>query len=310
MKLNIVLNKILFYSVVLLLILELGARYGLGLGDPPLSIAHPTIEYMFKPSQNVKRFHNHFYVNKYGMRSNEFPEEKIDDTEMRIMFFGDSVLNGGNLTSHENLATTLLQDYLNKNKTNVVGNISAGSWGPGNWLGYVNQYGFFDANTIVILMSGHDIADNPSFTPLDPNTHPTEKPFLALTEGVSRYLMRYLSIDKSAENTQDTKKLSRFNIEKGYKILNEFINIAKSKGIKVILIYHPEEDELKTGIRHQGYSYIKQLADQQQLNLVEFYPYLESSIKSGFNPYRDKIHINEIGQQALFELFKKILNPQ
>ena len=38
---------------------EIFARYYLGLGTPPLSVTHPTIEYMLKPNQDVYRFGNH-----------------------------------------------------------------------------------------------------------------------------------------------------------------------------------------------------------------------------------------------------------
>ena len=45
---------------------------------------------------------------------------------------------------------------------------------------------------VVLVASSHDVTDNPTFAPLDPNTHPTKKPLLALTEGLTRYLPRYL----------------------------------------------------------------------------------------------------------------------
>ncbi len=90
---------------------ELFCRYILGLGTPPLSIAHPTIEYMFKPNQNLKRFDNHILINQYGMRSENISSQK-DFEEYRIIVFGDSVVNGGNLTTHENLATTIIQNQL------------------------------------------------------------------------------------------------------------------------------------------------------------------------------------------------------
>ena len=44
--------------VVLLIGAELGARYVLGLGDPPLSVADSQIEYMFAPSRTYRRFGN------------------------------------------------------------------------------------------------------------------------------------------------------------------------------------------------------------------------------------------------------------
>lgn len=64
------------------------------------------------------------------------------------MMFGDSVLNGRNLTDHQSLATTILRTTWKEEFSSdfIVGNISAGSWGPGNWLAYAKEYGFFDAD--------------------------------------------------------------------------------------------------------------------------------------------------------------------
>ena len=173
---------------------ELVARYALGLGNPPLSQPHPTIEYLFKPNQDVKRFNNRVLINAYGMRSHQFPKQKPAG-EFRLMVFGDSVLNGGNLTDHENLGTKIAQKELEGllGKPVQVGNISAGSWGPGNWLAYAKEFGFFGADLVVLVASSHDIADNPTFAPLDPNTHPQKAPVSALIEGAVRYLPHYLS---------------------------------------------------------------------------------------------------------------------
>ena len=186
---------------------ELIARYALGLGNPPLSTSHETIEYLYQPNQDVSRFGNRFLVNQYGMRSETFPPEKQSSAETRIMVFGDSVINGGNLTDHSNLATTLLQNELSQSSSNpvIVGNISAGSWGPGNWLAYAKEYGFFEADIVVLQISSHDWKDNPKFKPLNPNTHPQDQPISAVTEGITRYLPRYLPdfSTPQEENTPD-----------------------------------------------------------------------------------------------------------
>ena len=178
----------------LLLAGEWFARSVLGLGDPPLSITHPRIEYLYAPNQDVRRFGKRFLVNDYSMRSAPLAARKGAD-ERRVLVFGDSVVNGGNLTNHQDLATTRLahdlRPFAGGNKV-VVGNVSAGSWGPGNWLAYSQAYGFFEADVVVLVASSHDVTDNPTFAPLDPNTHPTKKPLLALTEGLTRYLPRYL----------------------------------------------------------------------------------------------------------------------
>lgn len=67
----IILGAILFAEMV--------ARMGLGLGDPPLSIAHPTIEYLYRPNQDVIRFGKRFIVNEYGVRSESFPRHKAEE---------------------------------------------------------------------------------------------------------------------------------------------------------------------------------------------------------------------------------------
>lgn len=91
---------------------ELFARWVLGLGTPPLSMTHPSIEYLYQPSQDVRRFGNRILINAYGMRSPDFPAHKQDPDERRIMVFGDSVLNGGAQTDHEALATSILSRQL------------------------------------------------------------------------------------------------------------------------------------------------------------------------------------------------------
>ena len=91
----------------LLLAGEWFARSVLGLGDPPLSITHPRIEYLYAPNQDVRRFGKRFLVNDYSMRSAPLAARKGAD-ERRVLVFGDSVVNGGNLTDHQDLATTRL----------------------------------------------------------------------------------------------------------------------------------------------------------------------------------------------------------
>ena len=66
---------------------------------------------MYKPDQDVMRFGKRFIINHYGMRSENFPAKNVDK-EIRLMVFGDSVVDGGNLTDHADLATTLLQNRL------------------------------------------------------------------------------------------------------------------------------------------------------------------------------------------------------
>ena len=49
-----------------LIIGELATRL-IGFGSPPVSITHPTIEYMFAPNQDVMRFRRRVVYNSWGM---------------------------------------------------------------------------------------------------------------------------------------------------------------------------------------------------------------------------------------------------
>lgn len=281
---------------------EIAARFYLGLGTPPLSIAHPKIEYMFKPDQNVSRFGNNIIINHYGMRSIYFSEKKADD-EFRVMVFGDSVINGGNLTDHQDLATTKLQNLLNQNNRVTVGNISAGSWGPGNWLAYADVYGFFDADVVVLVISSHDYIDNPTFESLNKNTHPTQKPFSALTEGIVRYLPRYLPKFKSDETINESdhfdNDIEGKMIKKGLEDLKIFLQLAKNSSSYVFVVQTLEKIEIETKTPKDGYYKIKSLCESLGITTISLEKYIKEAIESGRNPYHDNTHPNEIGQELI-----------
>lgn len=309
-------SRLRFLIVLVTLVLFLGigelvARFGLGLGTPPLSKSDPLIEYLYLPNQDVKRFGNRFLTNTYSMRSENFPKKKLG-VEFRVMVFGDSVLNGGNLTDHDNLATTLLAKRLTEAKRIpvVVGNISAGSWGPGNWLAYARKFGFFEADIVLLLISSHDIGDNPTFAPLNPNTLPQVRPMSALWEGVQRYLPRYLpDFATSPKMTSVTDpmapvvSLTDEQIEQGRADLKEFLSLARSQVPRVLVAQFPEQAELGPSGPYPGYGLINSIADETGVKIFSIFPIMKAALDRGKNPYRDNIHVNDDGQSLLADLF-------
>ena len=295
------------------------ARAQLGLGNPPLSVAHPTIEYLFKPNQDVRRFGNSVRINAYGMRSDDFSEGK-PESEFRLLVFGDSVLNGGALTDQVDLATELLQEKLETalEQPSVVGNVSAGSWGPGNWLGYAQEYGFFDADMVILLISTHDYRDNPTFAPLNPSTHPQRRPISALGEGITRYLPRYLpslptwqerdhsgglDVSSSDANTDESE------IERGLGDLSAFLELAKAQVPLVIVAQFLERSELLRG-PGEGYFLIRDEAKKLSVPVVSTEIYFREALQTGPELFRDNIHINELGQTVLAEALLDVLWAQ
>jgi len=254
----------------------------------------------------VGRFGNYFVTDKYGMRSGPLSKKKAAD-ELRVLVFGDSVVNGGNLTDREDLATTLLARSLAKDlgRTVYVGNVSAGSWGPGNWLAWAREYGFFDADVVVLVASSHDAADNPTFAPLDPSTHPQAKPFSALTEGVTRYLPRYLPQPAAKAAPVPSEAQAVAAMQRGLSDLREFLLLAYVRAPRVLLLQHPEKREIESGRWQPGHDAIARVATECDVPVIQLAPALAAAIQRGKQPYRDNIHVNEIGQAVLAKVLRR-----
>ena len=90
----------------------------------------------------------------------------------------------------------------------TVGNISAGSWGPGNLLAYVKTFGLFDADILVLVLSSHDHTDHPTFEPVVgvERRMPDRTPLFALSEVTHRFLPIYFGWVKDEED--DTEERS------------------------------------------------------------------------------------------------------
>lgn len=146
---------------------EIFCRFCLGLGDPPLLQTDPQIEYLYQPSRTYHRFGNVIRYNAYSMRSDDFPLAKSHPDELRLLVLSDSVITGDAQIDQKDLATEILRRDLQAllNRPVIVGNVSAGSWGPGNLLAYVRKFGWFDADLAILVLSCHDHADHPTFQP-------------------------------------------------------------------------------------------------------------------------------------------------
>jgi hypothetical protein len=293
---------------------ELFARFYLGLGDPPLSQTHPTIEYLYKPNQRLHRFGNLFVTNRYGMRSDDFPPQKVRPREFRVMVYGDSVINGGTLTDQSRLATTLLQESLTKRlqRPVVVGNASAGSWGPPNELAYLEQFGLLDADLVILELSSEDFVDSPTFEPLDPLTHPTDAPWSAVWEGVTRYLPTYLESRRPpqrfvAAGSDPAEPINPQNAKECLSAEREFLRIAADAGVPAIVLQHWRESELHRGRPDPGHAEIFQVATEARVPVYQDVDAFRKLINASHSPYRDDIHPNVEGQEALAEIFLDIV---
>lgn len=296
-------SKWLLGIIIFLFIAEISLRLFVGLGDPPLYIEDKNFEYIYAPNQNVNRLGHHIITNEYSMRSLPI----LETDSIRILKIGDSIINGGSLTSHDSLASTLLENKLSNefnNKIRVL-NVGAGSWGPDNAFEYIQKYGSFQVKLIVVVFSSHDLYDVMAFekiVDLDPS-YPSKKPLLALTEICTRYIYPYIRsflknkrVKSKIESDKNHIAISTNDINPGWK---KFFQFAGKHKIKLLVVLHPTIDEIKMKRYDECGQKIISMLDSAKIDRI-----LELDNLPGEDLYRDEIHYNNKGQKYLAnELF-------
>jgi lysophospholipase L1-like esterase len=281
---------------------ELVLRHGLGFGDPPLLMPDPAIEYLYRPARQYLRFGHRVEVNRWSMRSADFPLRKRDPAELRVLVIGDSVVHGGVPTDQADLATERLRADLGATlgRPVVVGNVSAGSWGPPNMLAYVEWYGTFDADLAIVVVSSHDWEDVPTWAPLSAD-FPARTPALALEEVLGRYLPRLVAPALGgaaappaplASDPGDPRVLA------SVAAFRALLATLRADGVRVAVALHLERDESAAAPR-PGHAVLAAAARESGVPVLELGPAFGAARAGGADLYRDAIHPTAAGQAVI-----------
>ncbi len=298
---------VLLVAMVLIAVAEVIARFGIGLGNPPLWQADSEIEYMAQPSRSYLRFGKRISYNSHSMRSDEISKAKTDPTELRVLVIGDSIDNGGANVDQDAIATSILQRTLYEalDRPVVVGNISAASWGPPNYLAYVKRYGTFQADVAVIVVNSRDYADAPTFERLT-GKRPQRKPVLALQEVVGNYIPRYTRKMVRRMGMELKPIPTADQIQMCLDALKEIVSLLRKDGVKVLIAQHLATNEL-AGEPEIGHGELGRTIRELDIEPIQFGEYFSKAIADGQIPFHDRIHPSKIGQQIISEvLFKPV----
>ena len=289
--------KYILLSLLLIVSVELALRM-YGFCDAPLFYASDQYEYAYVPDQDRMRFGNRILINEHSMRSAALSSKD----SVRILLIGDSVIDGGVMTTHDSLAATLLENRLSEEFALPIRvlNLAAKSWGPDNAAAYIQKHGDFDATLICMVFSSHDAYDNMTFERMvgvSPD-HPNRQYHLALLELWDRYLIpRYLLPLWEEEKQQEQKLVPEdqpFNA--GWQFFKDY---CQENDIELMVYLHAELDEIKKGM-YQDESIIRFVQTHEIPYILE----LETTVHSSF--YSDNIHINAKGQKHIAD----VLYPQ
>jgi lysophospholipase L1-like esterase len=307
---------LLFFVLALVGLLvagELVARFYLQLGEPPLSMFDADMEYRFQPWQTCHRFGHLIHYNAYSQRADDYPPHKSSPDELRVMVIGDSVVNGGAPTDQSEVCTSVLQQMLRRefdHRTIYVGNASAASWGPPNELAYVQKFGLFDADVVVLVFNSEDAGDAPTFAPvIGSSDFPDHRPISALWEGIAHYgpgqLARFHLDFFSGSPGPASSLPGEVGIPMCISAIQDMVKIGRESGAKVIIGQQMEQiDQAPVEERDflpAAHDLIQWAARQSGVEPVEWHDQFVASMRAGQMPYRDYIHPNAVGSRIIAE---------
>jgi hypothetical protein len=294
----------IIFLVLFVVALELVLRNYFGFCQAVLLKEDKNFEYIAKPNQHLVRFRHKIDYNSLSMRGDE-----VEKASLKILGFGDSILNGGVLVNNEEVATRIVEDRLSislKTKVQFL-NISAGSWGPDNDFAYLKKYGDFGAKHFFLVVSSHDAYDNMDFGKIVGvnSNYPAEQYPFGIFELFDRYLVKYIHnpLDWFKKSKSEVlginKQTSESKFNSGFE---DFYQYTKAKDIPFTIYLHAETSEINAGsYNNQGQAIIA-FAEKHKIDIIKD---LENGITSA--DYSDHIHYNAIGQQKMANLLLSYL---
>jgi hypothetical protein len=297
--------KIVWFALVALVVLtvliELALRYFFGFGRPLIYQGDPEIGYLLAPNQSTRRFGNRIAINQYSMRSDAIVPQRAAPT-LRVLIIGDSVANGGWWTDQTNTIAEVLKAKLTDVAPQVeVLNASANSWGPRNELAYLNRYGLFEAQYLVMIINTDDLF---STTPtslvvgIDRN-YPDRLPGSAIAEIVQRYV---LPAPPPSPQLQVVQSEGGDRVEKNLQAIQQIQELSARSGAKLLLVMTPLRREV-TPPGPKDYELVArsrlwQFTQERQIDYIDCLTCFRETTPV-LSLYHDHIHLSAMGNQQV-----------
>ncbi len=301
-KKSSLLKLIILQMMVIIFVLVVGE--GLlrfyGYGTPILYINPPQIGYMPQPNQEVSRRGNKIFINSFGMRSDEVSKAKPSNV-YRVFMIGDSTLYAGSYIDQHEMFSERFKNLMNQNLKKLTSSpskvevltMAANAWGPRHKLGYLQKYGFFEADHFIVVLPVHDIY-RPKYSIAGlPYFHSKRPPKLAWEEVINHLTWRLRGEYTGGYDIDDTFKIN------GMKTYLQIAELAKQSVPRVsFLIIPPSVAVMSNQYNDVEFERFKRLIEGAGFEI--FVPLTALHQKSK-HPllYHDEVHLDKMGHHVL-----------
>lgn len=298
----------MFILLAAALFAEIALRLLFGFGNPPLYLADEAIGYLLAPNQRVRRFGNLITINQYSMRADDIEPSRPADT-LRVLLIGDSIVNGNWWTDQSEILSALIKNNLlqhSKQQDADVLNVSANSWGPRNELAYLQRFGIFEAQIVMLVINTDDLfGTRPSSLQVgNDRSYPAKKPLLAFLELTNR-LKKQPPIPGLKEIQAEKGDL----IGKNLSAIADIKHYVEACGGTLLLAMTPLKREVLNGPRDYeevARQRVDQLVAEQQIPYIDFLQTFQDKSNSD-TLYRDHIHLSPVGNTLVAQLLTNLI---
>ncbi|NJL85043.1 MAG: SGNH/GDSL hydrolase family protein [Leptolyngbyaceae cyanobacterium SM1_1_3] len=297
------------------LLLEIGLRLWVGLGDPPLYMADSLMGYRLLPNQKVRRFGNRIEINQYSMRNGPVTPEPVT-AGLRVLLLGDSVANGGWWTDQPHILSAQIERHLQEmlfepERPVEVLNASANSWGPRNELAYLVRFGLFEAQIVVLLLNTDDlfaIAPNSVQVGRD-RSYPERKPLSATVELLQRSLIKPQPIPELQQLQDEPGDRVGVNLE----AIRQIQQRVQGAGSQLIVAMTPLLREVQPpgprDYEQKARQRVKAFMQLEQIAYVDFLADFQTA-QTAAALYRDHIHLSPSGNESVSQAIASAIQSQ
>ncbi len=298
---------ILFFVLILAGSSELILR-SMGFGNPIVYRVDPQVGYYPAPHQSVHRYGGEIHINAFGMRSRDITADKPAGT-FRILMLGDSTLYGGSYLDQSQTYATRLEGLLNQ-KPGVLSNsprqvevlcMGVNGWGPQHELAYVQEFGLFHADLVMVMGPPND-----AYRPLHgieqlPFFVEGHRPQFAWKEFWEHLVWQYNLRPTGAGKTFKVSQPEREVLADGVAAWLGIATLAQAQGAQADFELLPNKEEARQGHSDESTQRVLDalLPELAKGRVREAYPL--SLFRSNLGTrklYHDGVHLDTFGHQV------------